>query len=197
MTLLWHVEERQLKKSRPPSRTSRRRYRDVPPLPISPARVDWTIEASRLLRRRPPALGTSVCTCSTPTASRAEAADWRRRHKSPTRPSASGEGWDRVYYVPARPRPLGEHGGEPHGLRFARPFRASRIAAVVGAATMSLAIYGAHHRFTTSIIDTVLRSLGGLLISYRVVLISDRRNSRYSHPRTESSQWRERVNACS
>ena len=130
MTLLWHVEERQLKKSRPPSRTSRRRYRDVPPLPISPARVDWTIEASRLLRRRPPALGTSVCTCSTPTASRAEAADWRRRHKSPTRPSASGEGWDRVYYVPARPRPLGEHGGEPHGLRFTRPLRASRTAAV-------------------------------------------------------------------
>ena len=130
MTLLWHVEERQLKKSRPPSRTSRRRYRDVPPLPISPARVDWTIEASRLLRRRPPALGTSVCTCSTPTASRAEAADWRRRHKSPTRPSASGEGWDRVYYVPARPRPLGEHGGEPHGLRFTRTFWPFRTAAV-------------------------------------------------------------------
>ena len=130
MTLLWHVEERQLKKSRPPRRTSRRRYRDVPPLPISPARVDWTIEASRLLRRRPPALGTSVCTCSTPTASRAEAADWRRRRKSPTRPSASGEGWDRVYYVPARPRPLGEHGGEPHGLRFTRPLRPSRTAAV-------------------------------------------------------------------
>ena len=130
MTLLWHVEERQLKKSRPPSRTSRRRYRDVPPLPISPARAGWTIEASRLLRRRPPALGTSVCTCSTPTASRAEAADWRRRHKSPTRPSASGEGWDRVYYVPARPRPLGEHGGEPHGLRFTRSLRPSRTAAV-------------------------------------------------------------------
>ena len=130
MTLLRHVEERQLKKSRPPSRTSRRRYRDVPPLPISPARVDWTIEASRLLRRRPPALGTSVCTCSTPTPSRAEAADWRRRRKSPTRPSSSGEGWDHVYYVPARPRPLGEHGGEPHGLRFTRPLRPSRTVAV-------------------------------------------------------------------
>ena len=46
------------------------------------------------------------------------------------RPSASGEGWDRVYYVPARPRPLGEHGSEPHGLRFTRPLRASRTAAV-------------------------------------------------------------------
>ena len=102
---MWHVEERQLKKSRPPSRTSRRRYRDVPPLPRSPARVDWTIEASRLLRRRPPALGTSVCTCSTPTPSRAEAADWRRRCKSPTRPSSSGEGWDHVYYVPTSDPP--------------------------------------------------------------------------------------------
>ena len=130
MTLLRRVEERQLKKSRPPSRTSRRRYRDVPPLPISPARVDWTIEASRLLRRRPPALGTSVCTRSTPTPSKAEAADWRRRRKSPTRPSSTGEGWDRVYYVPARPRPLGEHGGEPHGLRFTRLLRRSRTAAV-------------------------------------------------------------------
>jgi hypothetical protein len=92
--------------------------------------VDWTTEASRLLRRRPPALGTSVCTCSTPTPSKAEAADWRRRRKSPTRPSSTGEGWDRVYYVPARPRPLGEHGGEPHGLRFTRLLRPSRTAAV-------------------------------------------------------------------
>ena len=130
MSLLRHVEERQLKKSRPPSRTSRLRYRDVPPLPISPARVDWTIEASRLLRRRPPALGTSVCTCSTPTPSKVEAADRRRCRKSPTRPPSTGEGWDRVYYVPARPRPLGEHGGEPHGLRFTRPLRPSRTAAV-------------------------------------------------------------------
>ena len=130
MALLRHVEERQLKRSRPPSLTSRGRYRDVPPLPTSPARVGWTIEASRLLRRRPPSLGTSVCTCSTPTLSKAETADWRRRRKSPTRPSSTGEGWDRVYYVPAQPRPLGEHGGEPHGLRFTRPLRPSRTAAV-------------------------------------------------------------------
>ena len=159
MTLLWHVEERQLKKSRPPSRTSRRRYRDVPPLPISPARVDWTIEASRLLRRRPPALGTSVCTCSTPTASRAEAADWRRRRKSPTRPSSTGEGWDRVYYVPARPRPLGEHGGEPHGLRFTRTFRISRIAAVVHGQKAHVQTFPGHHRLFRSSTNGFMRSL--------------------------------------
>ena len=158
-----HVEERQLKKSRPPSRTSRLRYRDVPPLPISPARVDWTTEASRLLRRRPPALGTSVCTCSTPTPSKSEPADWRRHRKWPTRPSRTGEGWDRVHYVPARPRPLGEHGVEPHGLRFARPFRASRITAAVRAATLSLAIYGAHYRFTTATNDPDLSSPGYML----------------------------------
>jgi hypothetical protein len=61
---------------------------------------------------------------------KAEQADWRRRRKLPTGPSSTGEGRECVYYVPARPRPLGEHGVEPHGLRFTRLFRASRIVAV-------------------------------------------------------------------
>ena len=132
----------------------------MPPLQTSSAGVGWAIEAPCLLRRRPPSLGTSVCTSSTPTPSKAESADRRRRRKRPTRTSRAGEGLDRVHYVPARPRPLGEHGGEPHGLRFTRTFRTSRIAAVVHGREATLKNCTAHHRIFSRVWDRFLRPLG-------------------------------------
>ena len=85
---------------------------------------------------------------------------WRRRRKRPTRTSRAGEGLDRVHYVPARPRPLGEHGGEPHGLRFTRTFRTSRIAAVVHGREATLKNCTAHHRIFSRVWDRFLRPLG-------------------------------------
>ena len=84
----------------------------------------------------------------------------RRRRKRPTRTSRAGEGLDRVHYVPARPRPLGEHGGEPHGLRFTRTFRTSRIAAVVHGREATLKNCTAHHRIFARVWDRFLRPLG-------------------------------------
>ena len=107
----------------------------------------------------PPSLGTSVCTSSTPTPSKAESADRRRRRKRPTRTSRAGEGLDRVHYVPARPRPLGEHGGEPHGLRFTRTFRISRIAAVVHGQKAHVQTFPGHHRLFRSSTNGFMRSL--------------------------------------
>ena len=116
--------------------------------------VGWTSEAPCLLRRRPPSLGTSVCTCSTPTPSKAESADWRRRRKRPTRPARAGEGWDRVHYVPARPRPLGEHRDESHGFRFARTFRTSRIATELHGQEAHIRSFPGRHRVLPRVSDT-------------------------------------------
>ena len=57
-------------------------------------------------------------------------------------------------------------------IAFVSP-RVSRC--VEGCREAHVPIYGACHRFTMNTIDMVLRSLGGLLILYRAVLISDRR----------------------
>jgi hypothetical protein len=143
----------------------------VPPLQTSSADVGWTIEAPCLLRRRLPSLGTSACTSSTPTPSKAESADWRRRRKRPTRPARAGEGWDRVHYVPARPRPLGEHGDESHGLRFARPFRPSRIATELHGREADISICVYCRRIYLESIRVFLRSIGPILNIQRASLI--------------------------
>ena len=153
----------------------------MPPLQTSSADVGWTIEAPRLLRRRAPSLGTSVCTCSTPTPSKAESADWRRRRKRPTRPARAGEGWDHVHYVPARPRPLGEPVDKSHGLRFARTFRTSRIATVLHGQEAHIRSFPGRHRVLPRVSDTFLRSTHYMLIFCRAVLIFHVRVPRYSH----------------
>ena len=86
MTLPRHVGERCSRCSRSPCRVTRGRYGDMPVLLASPARMGWTIRAPRWPRRRLRAHGTSVCTCSPPSPSSVERADWRRCRESPNVP---------------------------------------------------------------------------------------------------------------